>query len=74
MMMSPEGYIEWNIKGKSKRHVLAEIRHLKAKIARLEKSIQNPNLKVVRRPSPDVQLQINKEYLELAEKYLKESF
>ena len=37
MMISPEGYIEWNIKGKSKRHVLAEIRRLKAEIARLEK-------------------------------------
>lgn len=74
MMISPEGYIEWNIKGKSKRHVLAEIRHLKAEIARLEKSIQNPDFKVVRTPGPDVQLQMNKEYLELAEKYLKESF
>ena len=74
MMISPECYIEYEIKGKSKEHVLAEIRHLKRRIKELKKAIRNPNLHVIVHPRPSTELSVTKEYLKAAEEYLANNF
>jgi ribosomal protein L29 len=41
MMISPEGYIQSEIKGKSKEEILRKIRGLKQDIGRLRNQIEN---------------------------------
>ncbi len=76
MMISPEWYIEREIKGKSKRHVLAEIRRLKRSIAKLERHLKNPTKKFLcaKTPSPLTVLGCEKAYLAAAEEYLANNF
>lgn len=52
MMISPEGYIESEIKGKSKEEILRKIRGLKQDIGRLRNQIENGSIEdIVIEPS-----------------------
>lgn len=67
MMISPEGYIESEIKGKSKEEILRKIRGLKQDIGRLRNQIENGSIEdIVIEPSPETQLMCVREYLRRA--------
>ena len=67
MMISPEGYIENEIKGKSKEEILRKIRGLKQDIGRLRNQIENASIEdIVICPSPETQLSVIRDYLKLA--------
>ncbi len=70
MMISPEGYYEFNLKGKSKTALQKEIQKLRKEIQRLKDILENPNyeFEVHYKPSPETQLQCNRLYLEEAKK------
>ena len=69
MMISPESYYEFHLKGKSSNEILTAIRGLKRDISRLKKEIEGARFDdniVVVCPSPTVQLSCAREYLERA--------
>ena len=68
MMISPEGYYEYNIKGKSIRRIKKEINELRKEIKELKNKLENPNLinECLIRPSPSTQLWCCRLYLEKA--------
>ena len=68
MMISPEGYYEFHIKGKSIRHIKKEINELRKRIKELKNKLENPNLinECLIRPSPSTQLWCCRLYLEKA--------
>lgn len=73
MMMSPESYYEYCLKGKSEKEILSEIRKLKRRISRLKRTMEHPNYykrNVNIDPSEDVRIHWNREYLKKAKEAL----
>lgn len=66
MMISPESYYEYELKGKSEDEIITEIRSLKRKISKLKKTLESPSFCPKVDPSEDVQLYWTKKYLEKA--------
>ena len=69
MMISPEEFNEQRLKGKSKEEILVVIDELKTQIASLKKDIEKSNYfekEFLIQPSEDVQISMNREYLERA--------
>lgn len=68
MMISPEGYYEIELKGKTKKQLMTAIRGLKQEMGRLKNAMEDPanKFKHVIRPSEDTQLHCTREYLERA--------
>ena len=65
MMISPETYYEFELKGKTREEILREIRSLKREIKRLERLVADPSLSPESRmyPSPDTRLKMTREHL-----------
>ena len=68
MMISPEGYYEEYLKGKSKEQILSAIRGLKQEIGYLKNSMENPHYgqEPGMRPSEDTRIHWTREYLDRA--------
>ena len=76
MMASPEWYYEEYLKGKSAEEIRKEIRSLKRKIGHLKKVVANPQEYMEEWgicPSPQVQLEMHRLYLQQAVKALMDS-
>ena len=65
MMICPLSIYE-ELKGKPEKEIRAAIRGFKNQIGRLKKILENPNFEEFICPSHDVQLQMNREYLQNA--------
>jgi len=67
MMISPEGFYEFELKGKSKEEILKEIRSLKRDINRNKKLIEDNNKAsepiAFMSPGPNVVIEMDREYL-----------
>jgi len=68
MMISPEGYYEEYLKGKTKEQILTIIRGLKQEIGHLKNTMEGPDYSVepIMHPSEDTRLHWTREYLERA--------
>ncbi|GAB6107999.1 hypothetical protein [Fusibacter bizertensis] len=68
MMISPEGYYEEYLKGKSKEQILSTIRGLKNEIGCLKNTMENPHYgqEPCIRPSEDTRIYWTREYLDRA--------
>lgn len=68
MMISPEGYYEEYLKGKTKEQIMAAMRGLKQEIGRLKDTMESPDYGVgpIIHPSEDTRIHWNREYLERA--------
>jgi hypothetical protein len=75
MMISPEGYYEEYLKGKTKEQILTVIRGLKQEIGRLKNSIESSDygVKPIMHPSEDTCLHWTREYLERAKQAYAEA-
>ena len=73
MMISPEGYYEEYLKGKTVDQIMTVIRGLKQEIGRLKNTIENPNYQCMMHPSEDVRLWCTRMYLERAKQALVEA-
>ena len=75
MMISPEGYYEIALRGKSQTEILEEINALQEEISRLKQVLEQSNEKteVLIMPSPLTRLKCNREYLERAKRALEEA-
>lgn len=65
MMICPLSIYE-ELKGKPEKGIRAAIRGFKNQIGRLKKILENPNFEEVMCPSHELQLQMNREYLQKA--------
>ena len=75
MMISPEVYYEMELKGKSQKELLKEIRSLRSTINTFKKHIEegtHPEEDMVE-PGRQVQLSMNREYLKQAIKAYEEA-
>ena len=71
MMVSPEWYAEEYLKGKTVDEIKSRIRSLKRKIRHLQKEADNPGTDGwLICPSPEVQLEMHRLYLQEAMKAL----
>lgn len=72
MMISPESYYEYNLKGKNEKEILSKIRGLKNEIGRLKNTMEHPDYgtEIIMHPSEDVQLWCTRMYLERAKEAL----
>ena len=70
MMISPESYVEMELAGKPADKVLSKIRGLKREIAKLKNQAEDPynHIKHIC-PSPQVQIDVMRDYLKEAKKY-----
>ena len=68
MMISPEGYYEENLKGKTKEQIMSTIRGLKQEIGLLKKTMESPDYgqEAIVHPSEDTRIHWTREYLERA--------
>ena len=75
MMISPEGYYEEYLKGKTKEQNLTVIRGLKREIGRLKNTMESPDYGVrpIMHPSEDTRLHWTREYLERAKQAYAET-
>ena len=75
MMISPEGYYEEYLKGKTKEQILTVIRGLKQEIGRLKNTMESPDygVKPIIHPSEDTRLHWTREYLERAKQAYAEA-
>ena len=74
MMANPEWYYEEYLKGKTVEEIKSKIRSLKRTIRRLQKEVDNPESKGWQIcPSPEVQLEMHRLYLEEAVKALMDA-
>lgn len=75
MMISPEGYYEEYLKGKTEEQILTVIRGLKQEIGRLKNTMESPDYGVnpIMHPSEDTRLHWTREYLERAKQAYAES-
>lgn len=66
-MISPEMYVETEIKGKSKEEMLKKIRGVKQEIGRLRNKLENIDFEdIIIEPSPATWLKVYKDYLRYA--------
>ncbi|WP_455391135.1 hypothetical protein [Frisingicoccus sp.] len=74
MMISPEAYYEYELKGKTEQELRKEIRSLKNQIGHLKKIIECPRYEEVEyiSPSAKTQLSCNRMYLDYAKQALNE--
>ena len=72
MMISPEGYYEEYLNGKSEKEILSTIKSLKSSIGHLKNVMEHPNYKATILPSEDVQISCKREYLARAIKALED--
>ena len=76
MMISPEGFYEMELKGKTPEQIMTVIRGLKREIGRLKNIVEHPDYgsrEWVIHPSEKVQIYMNREYLEYAKQALAEA-
>ena len=75
MMISPEGYYEEHLKGKSKEQIMTAIRGIKQEIGRLKNTMEDPDYstKPVMHPSEDNRLHWTRQYLEIAKQAYAEA-
>ena len=74
MMISPEGYYEMNIKGKSEKEILSAIRGLKTEIGHLKNTMEHPEYgsTPLVHPTESVRIWCTRLYLERAKQALLE--
>lgn len=72
MMLSPERYYEYNLKGKNAKQIMREIDSLKKEIRELKKTMERPAYVCLMDPGEDVQLWCTRLYLEKAKEALAE--
>ena len=74
MMISPDAYYEFELKGHSKTHILKEIRSLRKNIKNQKEIIEYSRIKPTQwtTPSPFVSIEMNRLYLKEAKKALEE--
>jgi hypothetical protein len=70
MMISPEGYYEEFLKGKSAPQILTAIRGLKQEMGRLKNKMEHPDYLCLTEPSEDTRLWCTRLYLERAKEAL----
>ena len=70
MMISPEGYYEEYLKGKSATQILTVIRGLKQEIGKLKNKMEHPEYLCLTEPSEDTMLWCTRLYLERAKEAL----
>lgn len=70
IMISPETYYEFELKGKGQKEILSRIRSLKREISRLKRELENPedDTEIMILPSPLTRIKLNREYLEMAKR------
>ncbi len=75
MMISPEGYYEEYLRGKTKTQLMTTIRGLKQEIGRLKNTMESPEYgqNEIVHPSEDTRLHWNREYLERAKQAYAEA-
>ncbi|ERI11216.1 hypothetical protein [Aneurinibacillus aneurinilyticus] len=75
MMISPEGYYEEYLKGKTEEQILTVIRGLKQEIGRLKNTMESPDYGIVPivHPSKETRLHWTREYLEGAKQAYAEA-
>lgn len=75
MMISPEGYYNMYLKGKSEKQIMTAIRSLKQEIGYLKNTMEHPDYgtEVIMRPSESTRLSCTREYLERAKMALVEA-
>lgn len=75
MMISPEGYYEEYLKGKTKEQIMTVIRGLKQEIGRLKNTMERPDygVKPIMHPSEDTRLHWTREYFERAKQAYAEA-
>lgn len=75
MMISPEGYYEEYLKGKTKEKIMSAIRGLKQEIGRLKNTMESPDYgqEEIVRPSESTRLHWTREYLERAKQAYAEA-
>lgn len=75
MMISPEGYYEECLKGKSEAEILQEISSLKEEISRLKQVLKSDEFspEALMKPSPMMRIQCSREYLKMAKMALGEA-
>ena len=75
MMISPEGYYEEYLRGKTKTQLMTTIRGLKQEIGRLKNTMESPDYgqEEIVHPSEDTRLHWNREYLERAKQAYAEA-
>ena len=73
MMISPEGYYEFHIKGKTAAQIMTVIRGLKKEIGHLKNTIEHPDYTPTICPDESVRLWCNRLYLERAKEALVEA-
>lgn len=75
MMISPEGYYEEHLKGKTKEQIMTAIRGLKQEIGHLKNTMESPDYgkELIMHPSEDTRLHWNCEYLERAKQAYAEA-
>ena len=75
MMISPEGYYEEYLKGKTKEQIMTAMRGLKQEIGRLKNTMESPDYgqEEIVHPSEDTRLHWTRGYLEKAKETLREN-
>ena len=65
MMISPEGYYEEYLKGKTKEQIMTAIRGLKQEMGRLKNTMESPDYgqELIVLPSEDTRIYWTREYL-----------
>ena len=73
MMISPNSYVEFELKGKTREQALNEVRSLKKEIRRLEKVIMEEpeSEEMMVHPMPNVRLSVSIDYLSATRKYFE---
>lgn len=73
MMISPDGYVEFELKGKTPEKVLSKIRGLHREMAKLKNQAETQLdfVDLVVSPSPQVRIDVMRDYLVAAEEYYK---
>ena len=74
MMISPDGYYEMNLKGKSEKEIRSVIRGLKNEIGHLKNTMEHPDYgsEPLTHPTEDVRIWCTRMYLERAKQALLE--
>lgn len=75
MMISPEGYYEEYLKGKTKEQIMTAIRGLKQEIGHLKNTMESPDYgkELIMHPSEDTRIHWTREYLERAKQAYAEA-